>query len=111
MSETRFTPGPWSACKKGECPCGFIWDSTGEVHIASAHDSDDLGKDWFGSDVACIPELRAANAKLIAAAPDLYKALWNMVALARPFMSDEPQMLGLRLAQEALARARGEPTA
>ena len=49
-----------------------------------------------------------ANACLIAAAPDLLEALHNMVALAAPHFSDDSQMLALKLARAAIAKATGK---
>lgn len=63
------SPGPWTACKAagGTCTCGLIWDATGEYVIATVVRSDD--------DHDKPPALFHANRRLIAAAPDLMKAL------------------------------------
>lgn len=74
-TEHDFTDGPWSACKDGECSCGFIWDGSGQVHVATAHDSAALGRDYYGSDTAVVASQRAANARLIACAPELFSLL------------------------------------
>lgn len=72
---SKHTPGPWSACHEGACECGFIWDASEEVHVASVHDVTALGQSWYGSDIAVTAEEREANARLISAAPDLLVAL------------------------------------
>lgn len=69
------TPGPWTACRKGECRCGFIWGADGDTHVASAHGPDALGADYYGSDLACDAETQKANIRLIRAAPELLEAL------------------------------------
>lgn len=43
-----------------------------------------------------------ANAMLSAAAPDMYDALWNAVALFEPFCKDDAQRLWLDMAVRAL---------
>lgn len=73
--DVKHTPGPWSVCHDGDCRCGFIWSACGEVHVASAHDETVLGRSWYGSDVAVNAETRKANSLLIAAAPDMLRAL------------------------------------
>jgi len=66
--------GPWRACHDGECKCGFIWSADHETHVASAHGPGALGADWYGSDIVCNHETQKANARLIAAAPELLAA-------------------------------------
>ena len=53
-------------------------------------------------------ETAIADANLIAAAPDLYEALWNMYSVMRPYMTDNAQLLVESEALRALAKARGE---
>lgn len=48
-----------------------------------------------------------ANARLIAAAPELYEALKNLLALSRPHFSDSTQILAFNLAESAIAKAEG----
>lgn len=95
MSESKtsrgYSKGPWAEHGKGGCECGFIYDATGNIHIATAHDAKALGSDYYGSDLACGPDERAANARLIAAAPELLEYVRlrasagdiNAIALAR----------------------------
>lgn len=76
-----FTPGPWTACKDGDCPCGFIWDASEEIHVASAHGREDVGQSWYGADVAVSEDEQKANALLIAATPELFVRLSDLVAI------------------------------
>ena len=72
--DDNYTPGPWIECRGSDhtgCICGLVWSETDDVPIASCdmrvwHD----GPERFLE----LPE-RQANARLIAAAPDLYEAL------------------------------------
>ena len=72
---TGLPEGPWSACQKGECKCGFIWSADGNTHLASAHGPDALGQDWFGSDLAPSAEIQQAIARAIASIPDMVKEI------------------------------------
>lgn len=97
MSETRHTPGPWRS-----------------VHRSSGADIEAAGKV-----VAHVPWLDAegmANARLIAAAPELLEALERLESLTRHGWhgadreSIDGQYFagGLKRAQEAIAKAKGE---
>lgn len=90
MSEAKFTKGPWSYGGSVEQVWGGVIESSG-YHVASAH-----GK----NDDEC-----KANASLIAAAPDLYKAL-ELAANSSGFQymfSDTRDKINA-----ALSKARGE---
>ena len=86
MSEPKFTPGPWlfSSYKSGN-----------SVIVTD-------GKEF---DVATVnyPN-RDANAHLIAAAPELYEALEELLIQTRQY-GHEPE---IAMAEAALAKARGE---
>ena len=99
MSE-KFTPGPWEA--------DFI-------------DRDYPSGDFGYWEVYCVPEDRAlcdvhgaldrdaANAALIAAAPDLYEALDEIAAeLGATYLTDAAMVNIRHTAEAALAKARGE---
>jgi hypothetical protein len=76
MSEAKHTPGPWQACKGGDCQCGMIWDATGNGLVAVAQGArEHLKEDGSGPDCVPTDEAQKANARLIAAAPKLLKAL------------------------------------
>ena len=49
-----------------------------------------------------------ANARLIAAAPEMLEALHNMAELARPYMRDDVQLQALQDARAAITKATGE---
>jgi hypothetical protein len=59
-------------------------------------------------------EEQSANARLIAAAPDLYKELAHIVQLIKPVLEhgsfDLPGLATLNGAHRAMAKARGEET-
>lgn len=101
MTETKWTPGPWRISGKGTVRAGDDW--VGSVH-------------WRN---------REANARLIAAAPDLYEALQKLldrvevdrclVFQQQGFRGAVPEMYERGLMPEqfvstraVLAKARGE---
>jgi hypothetical protein len=84
MSEPKFTPGPWAVNQRKDNP--EIW-WTGGMLIAGI--------------VGCA-EFDFANAHLVAAAPDLYESLSEIVAL-----TDRKTDIWDK-AHAALAKARGE---
>ena len=97
-----FTPGPWTLDEDAfpySPPAKVIALPDGTV-IAEA-----LGNDghWPESE----PEV-AANARLIAAAPDLYRELTNAVVLLRAAGVQETNNGTIRAAEAILAKARGE---
>lgn len=92
MSETKHTPGPWNACRKGHCDCNHISSAN---HPVAKVISGDWGDDYptirlvgtssldqkaeaymeqitYGS---ISKEMAIANSQLIAAAPDLLQCL------------------------------------
>ena len=115
MSETKFTPGPWEKVyrlnsigeplKNGRYVIRQMGDSKREdFYIAespyAAH---------RGGDVA----VHEANAHLIAAAPDLYEALYDLQRQALQSTLNDPAnewgWEALQKTRAALAKARGEP--
>ncbi|NCX56408.1 MAG: hypothetical protein EBW87_04325 [Burkholderiaceae bacterium] len=78
MPELEFTPGPWRECghEKGGCKCGMIWSRPADRCVASTF----VDVDGFGMDVP--DEQRIANARLIAAAPDLLEACMAAMRIA-----------------------------
>jgi len=67
--DVPWTPGPWSFCKgrraPNPCSCGYVFGHGGEVYVAK---SLNLGDDV---DPVASEEARSANARLIAAAPEM----------------------------------------
>lgn len=97
---TEHTPGPWSYGQDGiDCWTLFFDDSgdgcgDGEVYISDAADDNS-----------------EANARLIAAAPDMLQALENIEAnlTGRDCFPNRVEQ-SLRAAKSAIAKARGEIT-
>lgn len=78
MSGPKFTPGPWSlphfASPDVNCQCEYVLCDHLMGAIASVHCSGE-GDDWAqGGDNPKFEEA-VANARLIAAAPEMYEAL------------------------------------
>lgn len=79
------TPGPWQACKDGACTCGQVWSIPGDMPVFSALENGKrqivgLACNEWGDAPDLIygavgKEQQVANARLIAAAPDLLAAL------------------------------------
>ena len=92
------TPGPWMKSTHGGISKYSIWSSSGQ-HIADTNTTKSIGF-----------ERCAANASLIAAAPDLLEALEDCVAVM------DRELAGLKViqpelsaARAAIAKATGEP--
>lgn len=104
MKEFKGTPGPWEACRNNV--------HTGQ--IATIHHC--FGNDWvevWSLDWPDTEEKQEANAKLIAAAPDLLKALQCLVKSYDDFRTrtgrdSKPQSPELLKAKAAISKALGE---
>lgn len=110
MTETTFTPGPWSIVDRPDLAFRFGTDDGWEIIV-------EVGNDKQRRGVAICPGLQA-NAHLIAAAPTLYEALAECLDIIKDadggdpathtgWASDELCDLWMR-ARAALAKARGE---
>jgi hypothetical protein len=120
MSETKFTPGPWTletvpinggrgCCHKiGPFPSLGVYD---ETHACVYADGIRIGIEDRGG-VSKVGDELAANARLIAAAPELCKALEAAVHALRSYQfgnaSTELAELVANTCDAALAKARGE---
>jgi len=94
MSE--HTKGPWSACHNGECICKTVAAQDHPIASVTAGDWGDEPDVPYGH----VPEGEAtANARLIAAAPDMYEVCKAILAMR----SDVAGM-----ARAAIARVEGE---
>lgn len=103
MTETTFTPGPWSIVDRPDLAFRFGTDDGWEIVV-------EVGNDKQRRGVAICPGLQA-NAHLIAAAPDMYAALVTIERDARPINWDEfddSEADAWRVVTAALAKARGE---
>jgi len=101
MNKLKYTEGPWNKCHANDnkCPCGLIWDKSGNFVIASVtstckeHESSNLQEGiQRGS------EEYLANAQLIACAPDFVEdkikdfyeiGKWFSAALSDPNVCKE----------------------
>ncbi len=43
--QKKHSPGPWSTCNNGSCPCGFIWSITADHPVAKV-ESGEWGDDY-----------------------------------------------------------------
>jgi hypothetical protein len=98
MSETKFTLGPWKMKNDG-----FVYSVTTGERVCSPHSTLPEKSEYRVSDH--IKDLKA-NARLIAAAPDLY---WALV-LAKDMMiaNDCSLQETFEVIDAALTKARGE---
>ena len=101
MTETKFTPGPWSV--EDDIQMRRIYSSEGyeEIHVGYNINSPS------GEIVGCegITDSEPFNAHLIAAAPELYEALVRMKEWCE---NDVGAELPCDSINTALAKARGE---
>ncbi len=99
---SNFTPGPWIV----EAPYFSEVQTMERESVASCWHSDCNGKSVTISGVIeCSPEESAANARLIAAAPDLLEALKDAVCALDCCGKDYP---AAEKAREAIAKATGQ---
>lgn len=98
---TKFTPGPFQIIEDD------VWDtrSDGEPGIPLARANYGCDRLW-GRKIS--REEASANMTLFAAAPELVEALEIAVTLWAFQSTDAPQKEWLRIADAALAKARGE---
>lgn len=128
MSE-KYTPGPWNACNNGECQCKLVRYQDGPVaEVISGEWGDEFpnirlvkNEHGPGEHAGAFVEMTVygevseqtatANARLIAAAPDLLHALLFALPELEADARHSPGMQGMvDVARAALAKARGEAT-
>lgn len=99
---SKYTPGPWRICGAKDCKCRMIWSGDGEACISVAHGDhwkEVIGDPWPIDDVA------DANARLIAAAPELLVACKALLACSLPTDVSGRAMVDLAVAAIAKAEA------
>jgi hypothetical protein len=111
---TEHTPGPWTFDTSGEGkPCSII------TSVHDEHGPDDDVCEVYGGNTDC-EKTRKANARLIAAAPELLEALMEsrgaicaVLCAMRRDMPNHSWIPALNKAEErsiaAIAKATGEP--
>lgn len=107
MGEPKFTPGPWvETLETRSCDICTIYS------VSPRSTPEPEAQCWL---YIIAPESlyrdeqeQDANARLIAAAPDLYEALAEMVSTYREGGPDDSEPSMVRAALAALAKARGE---
>ena len=115
MSETKWTPGPWKAGlpAQGVNPHRQMYIHAGGELIACAM-AGYIHYDEDGASWKITPEALEANACLIAAAPDLYAALENLLTIVEVGIDTGTFELAGSLtyapgdARAALKKARGD---
>jgi hypothetical protein len=98
MTDTKFTPGPWVTFDSNNAGTGISTEAGASFATA-----------WSSGGVPLLEFPHAANARLIAAAPDLYEALMRCLN----FIENNESEFGETLdsgdcARSAIAKARGE---
>lgn len=97
---SQHTPGPWATHGSGNCPCGMVFGPDGNVlvHHAVTHE-------W--ADFIPVEAQQIANARLIAAAPELLEACKALLALYQA--NGMPNSGGsYEMAKAAIAKAEGK---
>ena len=107
MQHTAHTPGPWHAeCEEGN-HCGFIHNANGEDEgrgICDMRESKRIKHaDKRRADSWVISAEDVANARLIAAAPDMLKALEFVLADLNSTLDAETALI----VQHAINQAKG----
>jgi hypothetical protein len=122
MGAPQFTPGPWRAAISEVYPlngereleiCRIPHNTYDAIEVFAP--TTDGRETWDSRHTEPRHDEHLANARLIAAAPELYEALSEVVTLLEGWhrlnFADEIQQQSVRLAKRALAKARGEQEA
>lgn len=119
-TEVKHTPGPWTLChhlqsmeRDGSCSCGYrgvIYGSETDVPMAvcqPGHDAEPAGEEFTGPQ-RYSRDVELANARLIAAAPDLLVALQRCLNFIEGTEAEFGEEFECgNLARAALAKAEG----
>lgn len=98
--KTKHTPGPWSHTPMQDT----IWANEGETKIASIADLPWKENPVTGKRSSDF-DTEQANARLIAAAPELFEALQSSLAYMERDSDDEQERDDYAAAQAAIAKA------
>lgn len=104
MSQTKFTPGPW-ATKSARIPVDGEFDWCVSTSIDGA---DYVIAEAFGRVAEQIRPNAEANARLMAAAPELYEALEELLQDIQQYEAWQRPARAVDVARAAIAKARGE---
>jgi hypothetical protein len=105
--QSQHTPGPWNCVEKGYkgLAAGIVRDKYNDP-VADCRYSEIASRD------AKSPETIDANARLIAAAPEMYEALKRLYPLAWKgdisISPSKPEDPALKFAREAITKAEGK---
>lgn len=116
---SKHTPGEWTLCAHmagtdPDCECGYmgnVWAKDEETIVAfmgHCHPHGDDAVACNGSNLVHDLETRMANARLIAAAPELLKALESLVLDVQAYPAWERPCHAVDVARAAIQKARGE---
>jgi len=86
MSETKHTPGPWIIQHEMDNEGIYIYEDESENEICRIPNTNEVEK--WGNLMIEDPETRVANARLIAAAPELLNALQDIKCLLQELGED-----------------------
>jgi hypothetical protein len=102
MSESKFTPGPWKKFSR--------WNDRYLAVIDSTPDRDGAVVANCICHVALTNDDCVANARLIAAAPEMLAALHELITLkdTKPHDYEQRKIQAWRAAREAIEKAIGE---
>lgn len=102
MTTAQHTPGPWAAAPTGEIMRGYS-----QPYCVAELGSTDLIAGCFG-DIKGGEEVAKANARLIAAAPDMLDELEAarkmIIALALDLSAAAPEAINVRIADDEIRR-------
>lgn len=103
MSETKWTPGPWNQSYRLDQDGMYnteVYDALGKTIATLAWHPVPIKGGWATD--------RDANARLIAASPDLYEALTVLLSNVGDYELGSSRHQAINIAETALTRARGE---
>ena len=124
------SPGPWQTCRNGECRCGAIWTVLGDHPVANViigewgdeYPSLEIeGPETSFDGMTIKPKMEkivygslgketaAANARLIAAAPELLNALRLLLADVQDYEPWQRPCRAVDIARDVLALVSGTP--